>query len=40
MMQVLIDPLSNVLYQSFYIQALYDMFGKSNVRFGSDGKIG
>ena len=36
MMQVLIDPLSNVLYQSFYIQALYDMFGKSNVRFGSE----
>jgi len=29
----IIDPLSNVLYQSFYIQALYDTFGKRNVRF-------
>lgn len=35
MNSIVVDPLSNVLYQSFYIQALYDSFGKRNVRFGN-----
>lgn len=33
---IFIDPRSNVLYSSFYIQGLYEVFGKKNVKFSSD----
>lgn len=32
--KVIIDATSRVLYASFYIQGLYDVFGNKNVRFG------
>lgn len=33
--KVYIDPRSRILYSSFYIQGLYDFFGKKNVFFSS-----
>lgn len=33
-MEIIINPLTNILYQSFYIQALYETFGRKNVHFG------
>ena len=35
MIKVKIDPTCRVLYASFYIQGLYDVFGKKNVCFSS-----
>jgi hypothetical protein len=34
-MKLFIDPRSTINYSSFYIQGLYDYFGKSNVRFSA-----
>lgn len=36
MIKIIIDPLSNVLYQSFYIHALYETFGRECVSFGNE----
>jgi glycosyltransferase involved in cell wall biosynthesis len=33
--RIIIDPISNVYYSGFYIQGLYDKFGKKNVRYNS-----
>ncbi|MDD6210892.1 MAG: glycosyltransferase [Bacteroidales bacterium] len=33
--KIFIDPLSRMLYSSFYIQGLYDIYGRGNVRFSS-----
>ncbi len=35
-MEVVIDPRMNFLYGGFYLQALWERFGKSNVRFDMD----
>ena len=32
--QVIIDSACDIVYSSFYIKGLYDLFGKRNVRFG------
>ncbi len=32
--RIVIDPTSRILYSSFYIQGLYETFGKRNVSFG------
>lgn len=31
--KIYIDPSSNIMYSSFYIKGLYEMFGKQNVKF-------
>lgn len=36
MQKVIISPLANILYQSFYVQALYETFGRNNVCFSND----
>jgi len=33
--KIVIDPIANIYYSSFYIQGLYDKFGKKNVVFNS-----
>lgn len=33
--KVYLDPSSNIIYSSYYIQGLYEVFGKRNVRFSS-----
>lgn len=32
-MKVYIDPAANIVYASYYIQGLYDIYGRSNVQF-------
>ena len=32
---IFIDPRSNILYSSYYIQGLFEVFGKKNVKFSS-----
>lgn len=34
-MKIIIDPLSKILYSSYYIWGFYELFGKRNVRFSS-----
>lgn len=34
-MQIVIDPSSRILYASYYIQGLYEVFGKKQVKFSS-----
>jgi hypothetical protein len=34
-MRVIVDPNCNILYGSFYLKGLWDVFGKKNVRFSS-----
>lgn len=35
MKKIIINPLGDILYQSFYVQALYETFGRKNVSFGN-----
>lgn len=33
--KIYIDPASNIIYSSYYIQGLYEVFGKKNVKFST-----
>lgn len=35
MSKIIIDPTSRILYASFYIEGLYQVFGKKNVTFSA-----